>query len=95
MSSTRPPAPEAPPGLPPGRMRVAVGAGVLAAVALAVFAVQNGQHATVRFLAWSWEEVPLFAVILACLALGFILGGGFFAWRFRRPDPGRRRRWPL
>lgn len=47
---------------------VAVGA-----IAIAVFAVQNAEQVTVRFLAWKVERAPLAAVILIAGATGGIL----------------------
>ena len=44
--------------------------GVVAAVAIAIFALQNTAHVTVRFLAWKVEEAPLAAVILVSGAVG-------------------------
>lgn len=60
--------------------------GAAAAVAIAVFALQNADQVTVRFLAWKVEEVPLAAVILISGALGGIvmtLVGFVQRWRLR------------
>jgi uncharacterized integral membrane protein len=46
--------------------------GVLSA-AIAVFALQNNQPMSLRFVAWSLEGVPLAGAILVALAAGLIL----------------------
>lgn len=46
--------------------------GVLAA-AVAVFALQNNQPMSLRFVAWSLEDVPLAGAALAAPAVGLIL----------------------
>ena len=46
--------------------------GVLSA-AVAVFALQNNQPMTLRFIAWSLDGVPLAGAILVALAAGLIL----------------------
>jgi uncharacterized integral membrane protein len=59
--------------------------GVLSA-AVAVFALQNNQPMSVRFLAWSIESVPLAGAILASLAVGFVLAAvplSIAKWRAR------------
>jgi uncharacterized integral membrane protein len=45
----------------------------LLAAAVAVFALQNGTPTTVRFMAWSIEDVPLAGLILGSLAAGFLI----------------------
>jgi len=58
---------------------------VLAAV-VAVFALQNGAPATVTFLAWHLEGVPLAGLILCSLAAGILIAGvplGIQRWRAR------------
>jgi uncharacterized integral membrane protein len=57
-----------------------------AAVAIAIFALQNADQVTVRFLAWQIERAPLAAVILVAGAVGAILVGliGFVQrWKLR------------
>lgn len=61
---------------------------LIAAVAIAVgiFALQNADHVTVRFLAWQIERAPLAAVILVSGAVGAVLVSlvGFIQrWRLR------------
>jgi len=48
---------------------------VAGAVAIAVFAVQNADQVTIRFLAWRIERAPLAAVILLSGGVGGILVG--------------------
>jgi len=48
---------------------------VAGAVAIAVFAVQNADQVTIRFLAWQIERAPLAAVILVSGGVGGILVG--------------------
>jgi uncharacterized integral membrane protein len=58
---------------------------VLAAV-VAVFALQNGAPATVRFLAWTLDGVPLAGLILGAFAAGLVIAGvplGLQRWRAR------------
>lgn len=58
----------------------------LVAVAIAIFALQNADQVTVRFLAWQIERAPVAAVILAAGAVGAILVGliGFVQrWKLR------------
>jgi len=58
---------------------------VLAAV-VAVFALQNGAPATVRFLAWNLDGVPLAGLILGAFAAGLVIAGlplGIQRWRAR------------
>lgn len=45
----------------------------LVAVAIAIFALQNADQVTVRFLAWQVERAPLAAVLLVAGAVGAIL----------------------
>ncbi|MBI4590337.1 MAG: LapA family protein [Candidatus Rokubacteria bacterium] len=44
-----------------------------AAIVIAIFALQNADQVTVRFLAWQIERAPLAAVILISGAAGAIL----------------------
>ncbi len=56
------------------------------AIAVAIFALQNADHVTVRFLAWQIERAPLAAVILVSGAVGAVLVSlvGFIQrWRLR------------
>ena len=46
--------------------------GILSA-AVAVFALQNNQPMSLRFIAWSLEDVPLAGAILVALAAGLVL----------------------
>jgi uncharacterized integral membrane protein len=58
---------------------------VLAAV-VAIFALQNGAPATVRFLAWNLDGVPLAGLILGAFAAGLVIAGvplGIQRWRAR------------
>lgn len=58
---------------------------VLGAV-VAVFALQNGAPATVRFLVWSLDGVPLAGLILGAFVAGLIAAGvplGIQRWRAR------------
>lgn len=57
-----------------------------AAIAIAIFAVQNAEQVTIRFLVWQIERAPLAAVILVSGAAGAILVSliGFVQrWRLR------------
>lgn len=45
------------------------------AVLVTVFALQNTDPATVRFLAWRVETVPLAILVLAALAAGLLIAG--------------------
>lgn len=59
--------------------------GVLSA-AVAVFALQNDQPMTLRFIAWSLDGVPLAGALLASLAIGLILAAvplSITNWRLR------------
>ena len=47
----------------------------LLGIAVAVFAVQNGEPTRVQFLAWSLETLPVAGVILLSLAIGAVLVG--------------------
>lgn len=74
------------------------------AFAVAVFALQNPEPVTLRFLRWRVEGAPLAAVILISGAVGALLGGvvGLFQrWKLRAqirqlksrgsaPEPGTR-----
>jgi uncharacterized integral membrane protein len=60
--------------------------GVLSA-AVAVFALQNNQPVSLRFIAWSLAGVPLAGALLVSLAAGLILAAVPLAianWRLRR-----------
>ncbi len=57
-----------------------------AAIAVAIFALQNPDQVTIRFLAWQIERAPLAAVILVSGAAGAIIVSliGFVQrWRLR------------
>lgn len=59
---------------------------VVGVVAIAVFALQNAEQVTIRFLAWKVEQAPLAAVILISGAMGGVLMSlvGFVQrWRLR------------
>ena len=47
----------------------------IVAAAVAVFALQNGTPTPVRLFAWTVEDLPLAALILASLAGGLIIAG--------------------
>jgi len=47
----------------------------LVAAAVAVFALQNGEPAPVRFLAWTAGGFPLAGLILMSLACGLVIAG--------------------
>jgi uncharacterized integral membrane protein len=47
----------------------------LLAATVAVFALQNGTPATVRFLVWNLEGVPLAGLILGAFAAGLVIAG--------------------
>lgn len=47
----------------------------LLSAAATIFALQNVQPATVRFLFWSIDNVPLAGAILVSLAAGVVLAG--------------------
>lgn len=56
------------------------------AVAIAIFALQNAEHVTIRFLAWQVERAPLAAVILISGAVGAVLVslvGAIQRWKLR------------
>ena len=58
----------------------------LVSAAIAVFALQNNQPLSLRFLAWSVTEVPLAGAVLVALAAGLILAAVPLAisnWRLR------------
>jgi uncharacterized integral membrane protein len=64
-----------------GYLLVAVLAGIVA-----VFALQNGTPATVRFFAWHLEGVPLAGLILGAFTAGLVIAGvplGIQRWRAR------------
>ena len=59
--------------------------GILSA-AVAVFALQNTQPMSLRFIAWSIDSVPLAGAVLASLAVGLILAAvplSIANWRLR------------
>jgi len=59
--------------------------GVLSA-AVAVFALQNNQPMSLRFITWSIDQVPLAGAVLAALAVGLILAAvplSIANWRLR------------
>ena len=47
----------------------------IVAAAVAVFALQNGTPTPVRLFAWTVEDLPLAALILASLAGGLVIAG--------------------
>lgn len=47
----------------------------LLSASVAIFALQNGQLASLHFLAWSIEGVPLASAILVALSAGLLLAG--------------------
>ena len=54
--------------------------------AVAVFALQNGTPATVRFIVWNLEGLPLAGLILGAFAAGLVIAGvplGILRWRAR------------
>lgn len=56
------------------------------AVAIAIFALQNAEYVTIRFLAWQVERAPLAAVILVSGAVGAVLVsliGAVQRWKLR------------
>jgi len=58
----------------------------LLSAAVAVFALQNNQPMSVRFLAWSLDNVPLAGAILAALGAGLVLAAvplSISSWRWR------------
>ena len=58
----------------------------LLSAAIAVFALQNNQPMSVRFLAWSLDNVPLAGAILASLGAGLVLAAiplSISSWRHR------------
>ncbi len=61
------------------------------AVAITLFALQNSGPASVRFLFWSLEGVPLASVILVSVASGVVLVGvplWVDRWRLRKRARG-------
>jgi len=67
---------------------MAVGYVVAAVVAamIAVFALQNGEPTSIRFLKWSVDAVPLAGVVLAALGAGLVVAGlplWVQVWRWR------------
>ena len=58
----------------------------LLAAIVAVFALQNGAPATVRFLVWNLNGVPLAGLILGAFVAGVLIAGiplGIQRWRAR------------
>ena len=58
----------------------------LLAAAVAIFALQNGTPAAVRFVIWTVDGVPLAGLILGAFAAGLIIAGvplGVLRWRAR------------
>ena len=58
----------------------------IVSAAIAVFALQNNQPLSLRFIAWSLDNVPLAGAILVALAAGLILAAVpllFSNWRLR------------
>jgi uncharacterized integral membrane protein len=58
----------------------------IVAAAVAVFALQNSQQTSIRFLKWTLDGLPLSAAILAALAAGLVIAGVPFSirsWRWR------------
>jgi putative membrane protein len=58
----------------------------LLSAAVAVFALQNNQPMSLRFLAWSLESVPLAGALLVSLGAGLLLGAvplWVSQWRWR------------
>jgi lipopolysaccharide assembly protein A len=56
------------------------------AAAVAVFALQNSAPASVRFIVWSLEPVPVAALVLVSLAAGIVVAGlplWLQRWRLR------------
>jgi uncharacterized integral membrane protein len=56
------------------------------AAAVAVFALQNGAPATVRFIVWNLDGIPLAGLILGAFAAGLLIAGiplGIQRWRAR------------
>jgi putative membrane protein len=56
------------------------------AAAVAVFALQNSAPASVRFIVWSIEAVPVAALVLLSLAAGIVVAGvplWLQRWRLR------------
>lgn len=59
----------------------------IVSAAVAVFAVQNNQPMSMRFLEWNLPSVPLAGAILAALAAGLLLAAiplTITQWRARR-----------
>ena len=59
----------------------------IVSAAVAVFAVQNNQPMSMRFLEWTLPSVPLAGAILAALAAGLLLAAvplSVGQWRWRR-----------
>jgi len=58
----------------------------ITAMAVTVFALQNGEPTPVRFLVWAVDGVPLAALILLSLAGGLVVAGvplTIERWRLR------------
>jgi uncharacterized integral membrane protein len=58
----------------------------LLSAAVAVFALQNNESMSLRFLAWSLDNVPLAGALLAALGVGLVLAAlplSISRWRLR------------
>jgi uncharacterized integral membrane protein len=58
----------------------------LLSAAIAVFALQNNEAMSVRFLGWSVDNVPLAVAILVPFAVGLVTAAiplGYSKWRWR------------
>ena len=58
----------------------------LLSAAIAVFALQNNEPMTVRFLGWSLDNIPLAGAILAAFGMGLLLASiplSYAQWRWR------------
>ncbi|MBM4442906.1 MAG: LapA family protein [Candidatus Rokubacteria bacterium] len=58
----------------------------IVSAAVAVFAVQNSQSMALRFLNWSFADVPLAGALLGALVAGFVLSAiplSIAQWRWR------------
>jgi len=67
-------------------MRVKYGFVALLASAITLFALQNGEPTSIRFLFWDLQGMPLASVILVSVASGMVLVGiplWLDRWRLR------------
>ena len=58
----------------------------LLSAAIAIFALQNNEPMSVRFLGWSLPDIPLAGAILAAFGVGLLLAGiplSYAQWRWR------------